>query len=189
MTKERLVAFTDAVIAIIMTILVLDLEKPNPFTLASLWEIRNAFFAYALSFFWIGIMWVNMHKGWHDVRKISNKVVWNTVFLLFFSSFFPYVTSVVAQNFNNTIAQVCYGFIILAVTLFNTLMYRSLAEIPENTAMSEFMAERKWMKYDITMKIIGLILTITIYPPAVMYSILLIMVIFVGPMIVRDYRK
>lgn len=75
MSKERLVVFTDAVIAIIMTILVLDLEKPSPVTLESLWELRTSFFAYALSFFWIGIMWVNMHTGWHDVKKIDNKVV------------------------------------------------------------------------------------------------------------------
>ncbi|MDX5037234.1 hypothetical protein [Streptococcus suis] len=79
-----------------------------------------------------------MHKGWHDVVKISDKVVWNTVFLLFFSSFFLYVTKIVAQNFDNKVAQVFYGLIILLVIFFNTLMYRSLAEIPENTAMEAF---------------------------------------------------
>ncbi|CYV58212.1 hypothetical protein [Streptococcus suis] len=83
-------------------------------------------------------MWVNMHKGWHDVVKISDKVVWNTVFLLFFSSFFPYVTKIVAQNFDNKVAQFFYGLIILLVIFFNTLMYRPLAEIPENTAMEAF---------------------------------------------------
>ncbi|MFX3850859.1 hypothetical protein ACJBTT_05765 [Streptococcus suis] len=79
-----------------------------------------------------------MHKGWHDVVKISDKVVWNTVFLLFFSSFFPYVTKIVAQHFDNKVAQVFYGLIILLVIFFNTLMYRSLTEIPENTAMESF---------------------------------------------------
>lgn len=179
MSKERLVAFTDAVIAIIMTILVLDLEKPSPVTLESLWELRTSFFAYALSFFWIGIMWVNMHTGWHDVKNIDNKVVWSTMFLLFFSSFFPYVTSLVSQNSYNEVAQVFYGVIILAVTTFNTLMYRSLAAIPENKdVMVDFMAKRKWVPYDIAIKILGLIVSITIYPPAVTYSILFIMIGF-----------
>lgn len=187
MTKERLIAFTDAVIAIVMTILVLELEKPSQVSLKNFLELRSSFFAYTLSFFWIGAMWVNMHKGWHDVEKISDKVVWNTVFLLFFSSFFPYVTSIVSKNFNNTTAQVFYGFIILSVTFFNTLMYRSLAEIPENKAMSKFMAGRKWMKYDIIIKIIGLILSLTIFPPAVIYSILIIMVIFLLPSVIKSY--
>lgn len=155
----------------------------------ALWNLRVDFFAYTLSFFWIGIMWVNMHKGWHDVVKISDKVVWNTVFLLFFSSFFPYVTKIVAQNFDNKVAQVFYGLIILLVTFFNTLMYRSLAEIPENTAMEAFLEGRKsWFYYDVALKIIGLILSLTIYPPAVMYSILLIMLIFMVHMIARHYR-
>ncbi|WP_304653120.1 TMEM175 family protein [uncultured Ligilactobacillus sp.] len=126
-----------------------------------MWELRTSFFAYALSFFWIGGMWVNMHTGWHDIKKISPKVVWNTMFLLFFSSFFPYVTSLVSQNFYNEVAQVFYGVIILAVTTFNTLMYRSLAEIPENNkAMTFFMNERKWISYDIALKVLGLILSI-----------------------------
>ena len=128
-------------------------------------------------------------QGWHDVVKISDKVVWNTVFLLFFSSFFPYVTKIVAQNFDNKVAQVFYGLIILLVTFFNTLMYRSLAEIPENTAMEAFLEGRKsWFYYDVALKIIGLILSLNIYPPAVMYSILLIMLIFMVPMIARHYR-
>ncbi len=83
------------------------------------------------------------------------------MFLLFFSSFFPYVTSLVSQNFYNEVAQVFYGVIILAVTTFNTLMYRSLAEIPENNkAMTFFMNERKWISYDIALKVLGLILSI-----------------------------
>lgn len=57
MGKERLAAFIDAVLAIIMTILVLELEKPKAMTWAGLWDLRANFFAYALSFFWLGLMW------------------------------------------------------------------------------------------------------------------------------------
>lgn len=186
MTKERLVAFTDAVLAIIMTILVLELEKPDEVTLHSLWELRTNFFAYALSFFWLGIMWVNMHHGWHDVKKVSSKVVWNTMLLLFFSSFFPYVTSLVANNFYNEVAQVFYGIIILLVSTFNTLMYRSLRQIPENVQMESFMRSRRWVPLDLAVKTVGLVLTITVYPPAVTYAILLIMLCFL-PNIVSSY--
>lgn len=187
MTKERLIAFTDAVIAIVMTILVLELEKPSQVSLKNFWELRSSFFAYTLSFFWIGAMWVNMHSGWHNVKKISNKVVWNTMFLLFFSSFFPYVTNIVSKNFNNETAQVFYGIIILNVSFFNILMYSSLSEISENKDIKDFIKGRKWIKYDIIIKIIGLILSLTIFPPAVMYSILITMVIFIFPLIIKSY--
>lgn len=58
MSKERLVAFTDVVLAIIMTILVLELERPSELTWSALWELKTNFFAYTISFFWLGTMWV-----------------------------------------------------------------------------------------------------------------------------------
>ena len=64
MEKERLVTFTDAVLAIIMTILVLELKKPTEPTLAQLWALRESFLAYALSFFWLGSMWIALHNTW-----------------------------------------------------------------------------------------------------------------------------
>lgn len=73
MDKERLGAFIDAVIAIIMTILVLELEKPKTFDLQGLRELRTNFFAYGLSFFWLGAMWTNFHSSSQVVEKISQK--------------------------------------------------------------------------------------------------------------------
>lgn len=58
MKKDRVAAFTDAVLAIIMTILVLELEKPSTINLRTFWELRHSFFSYTLSFFWLGSMWV-----------------------------------------------------------------------------------------------------------------------------------
>ena len=75
MNKERLAAFTDAVLAIIMTILVLELEKPKTVNLAGLWALRANFFAYTLSFFWIGLMWTTHHNNWHKVKSVSNATV------------------------------------------------------------------------------------------------------------------
>ena len=88
MTKERLAAFTDAILAIIMTILVLELKKPNPISWENLWQLRMNFFAYTISFFWLGAMWVLLHRNWYDIKSISNKTVWQSLLMLFFSSFF-----------------------------------------------------------------------------------------------------
>ena len=71
MSKERLIAFTDAVLAIIMTILVLELERPNQISWQALWDLRTGFFAYTISFFWLGTMWVNLHRSWDVVDKIK----------------------------------------------------------------------------------------------------------------------
>ena len=73
MEKERLGAFIDAVLAIVMTILVLELEKPKTFDLQGLWELRTNFLAYGISFFWLGAMWVNIHSSSHLIKKVSQK--------------------------------------------------------------------------------------------------------------------
>ena len=83
MQKERLIAFTDAVLAIIMTILVLELEKPSEASAAAFWELRWNFFAYALSFFWLGSLWVGLNSIWEKVQKVSSTVIWWNMLLLF----------------------------------------------------------------------------------------------------------
>ena len=71
MNKERLAAFMDAVLAIIMTILILELKKPEMASLKALWNLRIDFFAYTISFFWLGTMWVNLHNEWYKIKYIT----------------------------------------------------------------------------------------------------------------------
>lgn len=105
MSKNRLVAFTDAVLAIIMTILVLELDKPDPLTLEGFWELRWSFFSYALSFFWLGSLWMGLNGIWEQARSIDNGVVWWTLVLLFLASFIPYTTSLVGDAFESRLVQ------------------------------------------------------------------------------------
>lgn len=72
MSKERTTAFTDAILAIIMTILVLDLIEPKTLNWAGIWAMRKSYFAYALSFFWLGTMWIGLHNEWEKVKVISS---------------------------------------------------------------------------------------------------------------------
>ena len=71
MNKERLAAFMDAILAIIMTILILELKKPETVTLKALWDLKIDFFAYTISFFWLGTMWINLHNEWHKIKYIT----------------------------------------------------------------------------------------------------------------------
>lgn len=183
MGKERLMAFTDAVLAIIMTILVLELEKPEAATFEALWSLKENFFAYALSFFWLGTMWVNLHNEWHGVNKVSTAVVWWSVILLFFSSMIPYAIRFVNVDYNSGVTQGFYGIMVLLVTFSNVGLSSALekANHEEKEIKEDIAGSRKRLYLDIGIKIIALILTFTVYPSAMMISVLITMVLMMIP--------
>ena len=173
MNKERLAAFMDAILAIIMTILILELKKPETATLKALWNLRVDFFAYTLSFFWLGTMWVNLHNEWHKIKYITPSIVWVNVVLLFFSSFFPYVTSFVTSYYNSSVAQGFYGIIVLAVTFCNIISLYLIEKVNKHDKelQESLKTMIRWIKVDISIKIIGLIISCIFYPPAMMISV------------------
>lgn len=180
MRKDRLEAFTDAVLAIVMTILVLELEKPAAVSWAGIWALRQNFFAYALSFFWLGLLWRNHHNSWQLVKTISNSVVMWTLVMLFFSSFFPYATNLVAANYYNQTAQVLYGMLIIAVTIG---VYGSTAALkkadPELPFTILYNVPKQAVIADVTVKVAGIILAATVYPPAMSIAVLINMIVMV----------
>ena len=173
MNKERLAAFMDAVLAIIMTILILELKKPETATIKALWNLRVDFFAYTLSFFWLGTMWVNLHNEWHKIKYITPSIVWVNVVLLFFSSFFPYVTSFVTSYYNSSVAQGFYGVIVLAVTFCNIISGHLIGKVNRNDKelQKSLKIKMRWLSIDTIIKIIGLIISCIFYPPAMMISV------------------
>lgn len=187
MSKERLIAFTDAVLAIIMTILVLELERPDQISWQALWDLRTNFFAYTVSFFWLGTMWVNLHRSWDVVDKINTNLVWSSIVLLFFSSFFPYTTDLVSGDFNNPVAQTLYGLIVLLVTASNVWMYRELQHLnPETVKSGHFNILDRSGIVDIVIKLVGLVLTLTVFPSAMMWAVLFTAVVIVLPRAIRQ---
>lgn len=173
MKKDRVAAFTDAVLAIIMTILVLELEKPSTPTLSALWELRHSFFSYTLSFFWLGSMWVNIHNEWERIEKIGAKTLWVTLVLLFFCSVIPYATDLVSGDFNNRVTQGFYGIFVMLVTFSNIWLSKTLDKA-DSDMPKEIMAKRRRLLWiDIAIKVVGLIVSVTVYPPAMMYSVII----------------
>ncbi|MBG9367302.1 TMEM175 family protein [Streptococcus sp. NLN64] len=182
MAKERLVAFTDAVLAIIMTVLVLELERPEHISWSAVWDLRMNYLAYTISFFWLGTMWVNMHRVWDGVKQINNTVVWISMLLLFFSSFFPYTTSLVSAEFHNPVGQALYGIVTLLVTAMNILMYRELRKLQEDSYQGESLTDVVRARLlDIVIKLVGLLLTLTILPEAMMWAVLVTAVVIIIP--------
>ena len=175
MKKDRVATFTDAVLAIIMTILVLELEKPTVLSLSALWDLRYSFFSYTLSFFWLGSMWVNIHNEWENIDRINARTLWVTLLLLFFCSVIPYATDLVSRNFDNKIAQGFYGVFVMFVTVANIGLSHVL-ESCNNTHQipAEIMKKRRNLLWiDVGIKMIGFTLALTVYPRAMMLSVIL----------------
>ena len=173
MKKDRVAAFTDAVLAIIMTILVLELEKPSAPTLSALWELRHSFFSYTLSFFWLGSMWVNIHNEWEQIEKINAKTLWVTLVLLFFCSVIPYATDLVSGDFNNRVTQGFYGVFVMLVTLSNIWLSKTLDKADNDMQKAVMAKRRRLLWIDIAVKVLGLVISVTVYPPAMMYSVII----------------
>lgn len=129
METGRLEAFYDAIIAIIVTVLVLELPQPAAPTLASLWALMTSYFAYLLSFLVCPNLWQYHHLIYNHVEKINSKIIWLNILLMLVFSLVPYLTIFVANNPNSFIPQALYGldFIIADIILF--IMSKSLLKI------------------------------------------------------------
>ena len=173
MNKERLVAFTDAVLAIIMTILVLELPKPAEPTLEAILSLKESILAYTLSFFWLGALWFGMYQIWSMVKKVNSKVIWWNIILLFFASLIPYTTSLVSKYFDNATLQAIYGIVVIFLTISNIALNKAIdAPNKDNTELLNVTKQfRKSLTIDGLIKIIGLMLTLTVLPQAMMLSI------------------
>src|SRR6476469_4717361 len=100
MTKGRLEAFSDGVIAILITIMVLELRVPHGTSLATLTPMLPVFLAYVLSFIYVAIYWNNHHHLLHAAERISGSVMWANMLLLFALSLVPFATGWMGENHN-----------------------------------------------------------------------------------------
>jgi uncharacterized membrane protein len=109
MTTGRLEAFSDGVIAIIVTIMVLELHAPSQPTLAGLWKVAPVFLSYGLSFLVAAIMWVNHHHLIHAIHEVTARLLWSNLYLLFWMSLVPFVTDYLGKNYHEPLAVALYG--------------------------------------------------------------------------------
>ena len=118
-------------------------------------------------------MWINLHNEWHKIKYITTSIVWTNVVLLFFSSFFPYVTSFVTSYYNSSVAQGFYGVIVLAVTFCNIISGYLIGKANRNDEklQKSLKIKMRWLSVDTIIKIIGLIISCTFYSPAMMISV------------------
>lgn len=121
--KGRLEAFSDGVIAIIITIMVLELKVPHDESLAALKPLIPIFLSYLLSFVYVGIYWNNHHHTMQAVRSVNGKILWANLHLLFWLSLIPFVTAWMGENHLTQWPVFFYG----VVLIMNGIAYRILA--------------------------------------------------------------
>lgn len=128
MGKGRLEAFSDGVIAIIITIMVLELKVPHGTELAALRPLIPVFLGYVLSFVYIGIYWNNHHHLLHAVQRVSGPILWANLHLLFWLSLVPFVTGWMGENHFATLPVALYGAVLLMAGFAYTILARALTK-------------------------------------------------------------
>jgi uncharacterized membrane protein len=123
----RLEAFSDGVIAIIITIMVLELKAPHERELGALTRLLPIFLSYVLSFVIVAIYWVNHHHLIHLAQKVDGKVLWANLHLLFWLSLMPWVTAYLGENHATPLAVGLYGIVALAGSTSFYLLRRSIS--------------------------------------------------------------
>ena len=126
MNKNRLEAFSDGVIAIIITIMVLELKVPHGTTLDALWPLIPVFLSYLLSFIYVGIYWNNHHHMLHAVTQVDGRILWANLHLLFWLSLIPFVTGWVGENHAASVPVAMYGVVLLMCSVAYLLLARAL---------------------------------------------------------------
>jgi uncharacterized membrane protein len=126
MGKGRLEAFSDGVLAIIITIMVLELHVPHEPTLEALVALCPKFVSYVLSFVYVGIYWNNHHHLIHTVKRVSGGLLWANLHLLFWLSLFPFVTAWVGEHPEAPLPAATYGVVLLAAALAWLVVQRSI---------------------------------------------------------------
>lgn len=160
MHKGRVEAFSDGVIAIIITIMVLELKVPHGDTLADLRPLLPIFISYILSFIYIGIYWNNHHHLFQSVQKVSGGILWANSHLLFWLSLIPFSTAWMGEHEFATWPVVLYGINLLACAIaYTTLVQVLLSHHAKDSTLAKALGSDFKGKISLVFYIVGIGLT------------------------------
>ncbi|OYV24821.1 MAG: hypothetical protein B7Y58_09355 [Halothiobacillus sp. 35-54-62] len=126
MGSNRLEAFSDGVLAIIITIMVLEMKVPHEPSLEALSALALVFLSYVLSFIYVGIYWNNHHHLLHACKTVNGRILWANLHLLFWLSLFPFVTGWMGENHFAPLPTALYALILLAAALAYWLLQQAI---------------------------------------------------------------
>ncbi|MHC5216927.1 TMEM175 family protein [Enterococcus sp. LJL128] len=165
MSKTRIEAFTDAVIAIIMTILVLELLPPDSDTWAALYQIGHKIFIYIISFIMLAIYWNNHHHMFQMVHRISGRVLWANNFFIFSLTLMPFATAWVGDYLDSLVPELVYGLVVLLADFAYFILMRELMKADEKNKKLRDALNRYYKMYiSLGLNVTGLVLGWLIHP-------------------------
>ena len=180
MEKQRLETFGDAIIAIVLTILVLKLAQPTSLTLEGFLAIKEGFFSYLISFLIIFNVWYNSHNFFHVLDEVDELTVWMQGFTLFMMSLLPYFTSLVAQNIYSLPGETMYALTLVGIHIFYVLTVKAVFRSnKDNPKLIEGDYLNKHVNTPMIIIVIGFIIGYVAYPPAIIISCLVTVVFWI----------
>jgi uncharacterized membrane protein len=164
MNKSRLEAFSDGVLAIIVTIMVLELKVPHTTDFHALIDLIPVFISYLLSFVFLGIYWGNHHHLMHTVHHVNSKIIWANLHLLFWLSLIPFATAWMGENSFRGLPVACYGLLLLLCAIAYFILQKAIARhYTHSTRMIEALAKQQKKGY------ISLVLYLVAVPTALYF--------------------
>lgn len=181
MQKSRVESFSDNVMAIIMTIMVLDLKLPQGVNFADLLPLKATFFCYVLSFLYLAIYWNNHHHLFQAVREVNGKILWANIHLLLWLTLIPFVTAWAGENDFAALPTALYGFILFMSGFAYWLLTKVLLAQHENRSiLQEALGKDYKTLFSIALYAIAILLTLY-YPMAAFLMYLLNAIMWIVP--------
>ena len=160
MGKNRLEAFSDGVIAIIITIMVLEMKIPHGDSLQTLAPLAPVFMSYVLSFVYVGIYWNNHHHMLHACKRVTGGILWANLHLLFWLSLFPFVTGWMGENHFAAAPSALYGGVLLAAGIAYVILQQAIIASQGKESSLKTAIGRDWKgKLSLVLYACGIVLT------------------------------
>lgn len=167
MTKTRLEAFSDGVIAIIITIMVLELKVPHGVTCNDLLPLLPVFLSYILSFIYVGIYWGNHHHLLHTVHHVNSKIIWANLHLLFWLSLIPFTTAYMGENHFDNLPVTLYGVNLILCAIGYTILHRTIITHYKHSSKLSVALQKQGVKGNISLVCYAVAIAMSFFHPIV----------------------
>lgn len=160
MNKNRLEAFSDGVLAIIITIMVLEFKVPSDTSIEAFLKLSHKFLSYILSFIYVAIYWNNHHHMMHTVKSVNGKILWANLHLLFWLSLIPFATAWIGEHHFASFPMMFYGIILLMNGVaFNILQYQIICSHGKDSVLAKAVGKDSKGKLSVILYIVAVIFT------------------------------
>ncbi len=157
MNTNRLEAFSDGVLAIIITIMVLELKAPESLSLEVVKPVLPVFMGYMLSFIYVGIFWINHHHLFQVTEKVTAKVLWANLHLLFWLSLIPFATEWIGENHLDPVPLIAYGgILVLSTGAFSVLRRTILSKHSDSARLRKLLGSRLKERVSFMVYLVGM---------------------------------